>query len=191
MKFKCRIIIRQPNLQPRQVSNLHGPFGPRDFPTTPAFIQANLMFSLNYPPSFLRSVRDEPYIFKFLWSGLFQYHIEIVHKRIRTSRFIWGSQKVNNHFPILHPIFYVFYYKYNLLLGFVHIHSFISTQASPISLYYYNGYFVVNDISQSLHIYDTLHILIVMFWGATPYVPIYQLLLRVQFSSSSPKPMSP
>ena len=40
------------------------------------------MFSLNYPPSFLRSVRDEPYIFKFLWSGLFLYHIEIVHKEL-------------------------------------------------------------------------------------------------------------
>lgn len=60
-----------------------------------------------------------------VWTIL--YHIEIVHKRIRTSRFIWGSQKVNNHFPTLHPIFYVFYYKYNPLLGFVHIHSFIST----------------------------------------------------------------
>ena len=65
------------------------------------------MFSLNYPPSFLRSVRDEPYIFKFLWSGLFLYHIEILQVINETYH---GVQVIN----FTNPIILYFHQYFNL-----------------------------------------------------------------------------
>lgn len=80
--------------------------------------------------------------FKFLWSGLVLYHIEIARKEL-------GNQDLHEYYSLLQPIFYAFYYKNTTHYWDLFISILL---------------FQLRHLLYSLYaIYDTLHILIVGF----------------------------
>ena len=108
---------------------------------------------------------------KLLWSGLFLYHIEIARKEL-------GNQDLHEYHSLLQPIFYAFYYK-----------NATYYQELCISILLFQLRYLLYSLYTFMNIGSFLN-------GILQSFPLYSIASQsrkayIQFSSSSPKLMSP